>query len=55
MALSKEKKNEVVEQYKDWLKNSQSVILVEYTGVNMKDMESIRANTIVVGRNCRHW
>ena len=43
MALSKEKKNEVVEQYKDWLKNSQSVILVEYTGVNMKDMESIRA------------
>ena len=43
MALSKQKKNEVVEQYKDWLKNSQSVILVEYTGVNMKDMENIRA------------
>ena len=43
MALSKKKKNEVVEQYKDWLKNSQSVILVEYTGVNMKVMENIRA------------
>ena len=43
MALSKQKKNEVVDQYKDWLKNSQSVILVEYTGVNMKDMENIRA------------
>ena len=43
MALSKQKKNEVVEQYKDWLKNSQSVILVEYTGVNMKYMENIRA------------
>jgi large subunit ribosomal protein L10 len=43
LALSKQKKNEVVEQYKDWLKNSQSVILVEYTGANMKDMENIRA------------
>ena len=43
MALSKQKKNEVVEQYKDWLKNSQSVILVEYTGATMKDMENIRA------------
>ena len=43
MALSKQKKNEVVEQYKDWLNNSQSVILVEYTGATMKDMENIRA------------
>ena len=42
MALSKQKKNEVVEQYKDWLNNSQSVILVEYTGATMKDMENIR-------------
>ena len=43
MALSKQKKNEVVEQYKGWLNNSQSVILVEYTGATMKDMENIRA------------
>ena len=43
MALSKQKKNEVVDQYKDWLKNSESVILVEYTGATMKDMENIRA------------
>ena len=43
MALSKQKKNEVLEQYKDWLKNSESVILVEYTGATMKDMENIRA------------
>jgi len=43
LALSKQKKNEVVEQYKDWLKNSRSVILVEYTGATMKDMENIRA------------
>lgn len=43
MALSKQKKNEVIDQYKDWLKNSQSVILVEYIGATMKDMENIRA------------
>lgn len=43
MALSKQKKNEVIDQYKEWLKNSQSVILVEYIGATMKDMENIRA------------
>jgi ribosomal protein L10 len=43
LALSKQKKNEVIDQYKDWLKNSQAVILVEYTGATMKDMENIRA------------
>ena len=43
MALSKQKKNEVIDQYKDWLKNSQAVIVVEYTGATMKDMENIRA------------
>jgi large subunit ribosomal protein L10 len=43
LALSKQKKNEVIDQYKDWLKNSQSVILVEYIGATMKDMENIRA------------
>jgi large subunit ribosomal protein L10 len=43
LALSKQKKEEVLNQYKDWLNNSQSVIFVEYTGANMKDMENIRA------------
>ena len=43
MALSKQKKNEVIDQYKDWLKNSQAVILLEYTGATMKNMENIRA------------
>ena len=49
MALSKQKKNEVLDQYKDWLANSQSVILVEYTGANMKDMENIRAKVRETG------
>ncbi len=43
MAISKQKKNEALDQYKEWLGNSQAVILVEYTGVNMKALDSIRA------------
>jgi len=49
LALSKKKKNEVIDQYKDWLSNSESVILVEYTGATMKDMESIRAQVRETG------
>jgi large subunit ribosomal protein L10 len=42
LALSKKRKNEVLDQYKDWLKQSQAVLLVEYTGATMKDMDMIR-------------
>ena len=42
MAITKSKKNEILDQYKRWLSESKSVILVEYTGSTMKDMESIR-------------
>jgi len=49
LALSKQKKNEVIDQYKDWLKNSESVILVEYTGATMKNMENIRAKVRETG------
>ena len=49
LALSKQKKNEVVEQYKEWLNNSQSVILVEYVGTNVKEMENIRDQVREVG------
>jgi large subunit ribosomal protein L10 len=43
VALTKEKKNELLDTYTDWLKLSQAVILVEYTGARMKDMDAIRA------------
>ncbi len=33
----------ILEQYKEWLSKSQAVILVEYTGVTMKDLDGIRA------------
>ena len=43
MAVSRERKEEVLAQYADWMKKSQAVILVEYTGVKMKALDSIRA------------
>lgn len=43
MALSKERKQEVVAQYKDWVSQSQALFLVEYKGASVKDLEAARA------------
>lgn len=43
MAISRERKDEVLAQYNDWVKRSQAVILVEYTGTNMKSLDALRA------------
>ena len=43
MALSKQRKEETLSAYSDWIKKSQAVILVEYTGAKMKDLDNIRA------------
>jgi large subunit ribosomal protein L10 len=43
LAITKQRKEEVLATYKDWFKRSQAVILVEYTGAKMKDMDNIRA------------
>ena len=43
MAISKQRKQEVQAQYADWIKRSEAVILVEYTGATMKSIDAIRA------------
>ncbi len=43
MAISKQRKEEVQAQYADWIKRSEAVILVEYTGAKMKSIDAIRA------------
>ena len=43
MAISKQRKQEVLAEYSDWIKKSQAVILVEYTGARMKVLDGIRA------------
>jgi large subunit ribosomal protein L10 len=49
LAVSKERKAETLATYAEWLKNSQAVILVEYTGAKMKDLDGIRAKIREVG------
>ena len=43
MAKSKEQKEAMLAEYTDWLAKSQAVVLVEYSGLKMKDLDSIRA------------
>jgi large subunit ribosomal protein L10 len=49
LAVSKTRKNEILATYKDWLEKSEAVILVEYTGVTMKDLDNIRAKVREAG------
>ncbi len=42
MAISKQKKDELVAQYKDLIDRSDALILTEYTGMTVKDMEDLR-------------
>jgi large subunit ribosomal protein L10 len=43
LAVSRERKEEVLAIYGEWMKKSQAVILVEYTGTKMKALDGIRA------------
>ncbi|HSQ25983.1 MAG TPA: 50S ribosomal protein L10 [Anaerolineales bacterium] len=45
MAISKERKNELVAQYVEWLKNSQAVVITEYSGLTMKQLDDLRTKT----------
>ena len=43
MAKSKAQKETMLAQYVEWVGKSQAVVLVEYTGLKMKDLDAIRA------------
>ena len=45
MAISKQKKEELVEQYFDWINNSSILILTEYKGLAVKDLDDLRKKT----------
>lgn len=49
MAISKQKKEAILAQYLDWLTRSQAVILVEYTGATMSDLDNIRSKVREAG------
>lgn len=42
MALSKERKEELVAQYEGWIKESRALFLTEYTGLDMPAIDELR-------------
>lgn len=49
MALTKERKEELVAQYEAWMKESKALILTEYTGLTMPQMDELRAKARETG------
>ena len=43
MAITKQRKDELLAQYKEWLEKSQAVILVEDPGITMKQLDNVRS------------
>lgn len=49
MAFSKKAKTEMLEQYQTWVNKSQGIFLMEYKGMTMKDIDSLRAKAREAG------
>jgi large subunit ribosomal protein L10 len=42
LAVTKKRKEELVSAYQEWLQNSEAVILAEYLGLTMSEMDALR-------------
>ena len=49
MALSRQRKEEVLAQYKEWMSQSEALFLMEYKGASVKNMEDARAKVREAG------
>lgn len=49
MAISKEQKNDLVAQYNEWIDNSRAMIVAQYQGLSMKDLDQLRRELRQVG------
>lgn len=49
MAISKQRKQQLVDQYTTWMKNSQAMFITEYTGMTMKDIDVVRSRAREIG------
>lgn len=49
MAISRERKEEVVAQYQEWIQQSRAMIVAEYQGMSMKDMDALRSKVREIG------
>lgn len=49
MAISKERKNEVMSQYREWAKRSRAMVVTEYRGLSMKNIDELRGKVREAG------
>jgi large subunit ribosomal protein L10 len=49
LAISKERKQQMVDEYMDWVRKSKAMIVVEYTGLSMKQIDDLRAKVHETG------
>ncbi|MEW5872703.1 MAG: 50S ribosomal protein L10 [Chloroflexota bacterium] len=49
MAITRQRKEDFVAQYTDWLNRSQALIMTEYTGLSMKQIDDLRAKVREAG------
>ena len=49
MAISKQRKDELVSQYVKWVNQSQAMIVTEYLGLSMKQVDDLRAKVREAG------
>jgi len=42
LAISKQRKQELIAQYADWMGHSRAMVVVEYIGLNMKEVDDLR-------------
>jgi large subunit ribosomal protein L10 len=43
LALTKQEKETITAKYQEWMEKSIAMVFVEYTGINMKEIDSMRA------------
>jgi large subunit ribosomal protein L10 len=49
LAVTKERKDELITQYKDWANRSRALIVTEYHGLSMSDLDELRSKIREVG------
>ncbi len=49
MAITKERKGELVSHYSEWLHKSEALIITEYKGMTMKDIDGLRTKVREMG------
>ena len=49
LAISEKRKKEVIVEYQEWLGKSKAVILTQYTGLSMKDLDALRTKVREAG------